>query len=101
MHGDDLPALAQQRDSTPYRDAGDAVLSGELGFTGQPGVRSQPPGIDIRFNVGGNLDGHRRGRVMPYPPGSVLQRHDTHAREPMTCPDALLRSRLPRTSWND
>ena len=40
VHGDDLPALAQQRDSAPYRDAGNAVLNGEWSFTGQPGVRT-------------------------------------------------------------
>ncbi len=88
VHGDDLAALAQQRDSTPYRNACNAVLNGQVGFAGQPGVRSESSGIDVSFNVGGNLDGYRRGRVMPYPPGSVLQRHDTHAREPMTCSDA-------------
>jgi hypothetical protein len=47
VHGDDLPVLAQQRDSAPYRDAGDAILNGELGFTGQPGVGSESPGIDV------------------------------------------------------
>jgi hypothetical protein len=68
VHGDDLAALAQQRDSAPYRNAGDAVLNGELGFAGQPGVRGEPPGFDVSFDVGGDLDGYRRGRVMPrYP----------------------------------
>ena len=88
VHGDNLPALAQQRDSAPYRDTGNAVLNGQLGFTGQPGVRSESSGIDVSFNVGGNLGGYRRGRVMPDPTGSVLQRHGTHARKPMTCSDA-------------
>jgi hypothetical protein len=88
VHGEDLPALAQQRDSAPYRNAGDAVLSGELGFAGQPGVRSESSGSDVGFDVGGDLNGYRRGRVVPYPPGPVLQRHDSHARKPMTYSDA-------------
>jgi hypothetical protein len=80
VDSDDLAALAQQGDGAPYRDAGDALLGGEFGFAGQSGVGGEPSGVDVSFEVGGDLDGHWRGRVMPDPAGPVLQRHDDHAR---------------------
>src|ERR1017187_9203865 len=71
VHGDDLPAIAELGDCAADGDAGDAVLGSQLGLAGQPGVRREPPGVDVGGDVGGDLDGHGRGGVMPDPVGPV------------------------------
>jgi hypothetical protein len=67
VHGDNFPSIAQLRDRAANSDAGDAVLVGQFGLTRQPGVRRKPPGVDVSLNVGGDLNGHGRGGVMPDP----------------------------------
>ena len=56
VHGDDLAAVAQQRDGPAHRDPGYPVLFGQFCLAGQPGVGREPARVDVGVDVGGDLD---------------------------------------------
>jgi hypothetical protein len=55
VHGDDLAAVAQQRDGPAHGDAGHSVLFGQFCLAGEPGVGREPARVDFGFDVGGDL----------------------------------------------